>query len=213
VTSFAILRQSLRFGAAAAIVSAAGLFAAPAAQALTVGDLKVPGFSYTVTDKTFSNFTGITGFADTDDVTIGLASGVHRMTILGAWTTPVAMQFDVSVSSGTDKIDMFSANYQSSSLPTAGTGNFTYTASAPNSVVGSPTVNSPALVGTFTSPVTSSTFSTTLTPTSGVIDQFSGRLLQVSMPMSNVPGPLPVLGAGVAFGLSRKLRRRIKLSA
>jgi hypothetical protein len=25
-----------------------------------------------------------------------------------------------------------------------------------------------------------------------------------------VPGPLPVLGAGVAFGFSRKLRRRIK---
>jgi hypothetical protein len=212
VTSFAHIRQSLLLGAAAVTMSAAGLFAAPAAQALTVGDLKAPGFSFTLTDKTFNNFTGITGFADTDSVTIDLASGVHRMTILGAWTTPIAMQFDVSVSSGTDKISMFSANYQSSDIP-AGTGNFTYAASKPNSVVGTPTVNSPALVGTFTSPVTSSTFSTTLTPTSGVIDQFSGRFLQVSMPMSNVPGPLPVRGAGVAFGLSRKLRRRIKLSA
>ncbi len=29
---------------------------------------------------------------------------------------------------------------------------------------------------------------------------------------AHVPGPLPVLGAGVAFGYSRKLRRRIKSS-
>jgi hypothetical protein len=27
-----------------------------------------------------------------------------------------------------------------------------------------------------------------------------------------VPGPLPLLGAGAAFGMSRKLRRRIKLA-
>jgi hypothetical protein len=27
-----------------------------------------------------------------------------------------------------------------------------------------------------------------------------------------VPGPLPILGAGAAFGLSRKLRSRIKAS-
>jgi hypothetical protein len=30
---------------------------------------------------------------------------------------------------------------------------------------------------------------------------------------NNVPGPLPVLGAGAAFGFSRKLRKRIKQSA
>jgi len=29
---------------------------------------------------------------------------------------------------------------------------------------------------------------------------------------TNVPGPLPILGAGVAFGYSRSLRRRIKLA-
>jgi len=28
-----------------------------------------------------------------------------------------------------------------------------------------------------------------------------------------VPGPLPLLGAGIAFGFSRKLRRRISTSA
>ena len=34
-----------------------------------------------------------------------------------------------------------------------------------------------------------------------------------SYPESAVPGPLPILGAGAAFGFSRKLRSRIKASA
>jgi len=32
-----------------------------------------------------------------------------------------------------------------------------------------------------------------------------------SLPAS-VPGPLPILGLGAAFGLSRRLRRRVSLS-
>lgn len=39
----------------------------------------------------------------------------------------------------------------------------------------------------------------------GAIDSFENSFQQTS-----VPGPLPVLGAGVAFGFSRKLRRRIQ---
>ncbi len=34
-----------------------------------------------------------------------------------------------------------------------------------------------------------------------------------SPPPSSVPGPLPLFGAGVAFGVSRRLRRRIKLGS
>jgi len=30
---------------------------------------------------------------------------------------------------------------------------------------------------------------------------------------NEVPGPLPILGAGVAFGLSRKLRQRVRQAA
>jgi hypothetical protein len=39
----------------------------------------------------------------------------------------------------------------------------------------------------------------------GAIDSFQNSYRQVD----HVPGPLPVLGAGVAFGFSRRLRRRI----
>ncbi len=46
----------------------------------------------------------------------------------------------------------------------------------------------------------------------GAIDSFQNSFKQSSTgpgPTSPVPGPLPILGAGVAFGFSRKLRRRI----
>jgi hypothetical protein len=45
----------------------------------------------------------------------------------------------------------------------------------------------------------------TMTPGAGSIDN-------VVNDFRNVPGPLPILGAGAAFGFSRKLRGRIKLS-
>ncbi|MEB3335489.1 MAG: hypothetical protein VKP70_10955, partial [Cyanobacteriota bacterium] len=32
----------------------------------------------------------------------------------------------------------------------------------------------------------------------------------ITQTVSQVPGPLPILGAGAAFGFSRKLRARIK---
>ncbi len=49
------------------------------------------------------------------------------------------------------------------------------------------------------------TVTNTYTPNSGAIDN-------VENTFRNVPGPLPILGAGAAFGFSRKLRGRIKAS-
>jgi hypothetical protein len=48
---------------------------------------------------------------------------------------------------------------------------------------------------------------------SNSVDSFSDTIVQTDYkapPTDSVPGPLPVLGAGAAFGFSRKLRRRIK---
>lgn len=49
------------------------------------------------------------------------------------------------------------------------------------------------------------TVTNTYTPNNGAIDN-------VENTFRNVPGPLPILGAGAAFGFSRKLRSRIKAS-
>lgn len=50
--------------------------------------------------------------------------------------------------------------------------------------------------------------------TGSTIVNFKNTFTQVSIagPPASVPGPLPVLGAGAAFGFSRRLRSRIKAS-
>ena len=48
-------------------------------------------------------------------------------------------------------------------------------------------------------------------PNGGIIDY--GPTQSLSLQQNEVPGPLPILGAGSAFGFSRKLRNRIKLKA
>ena len=50
------------------------------------------------------------------------------------------------------------------------------------------------------------TVTNTYTPNSGAIDNVENTF------RNKVPGPLPILGAGAAFGFSRKLRSRIKAS-
>jgi len=211
MTSSTFLRKSFNFGAVATAITAIGLVSVSSAQAITIADLKVPGASFTVTDKTFSNFNTIVGFDDTDTVTFNLAAGVHRFQIQSAngWANPVSLNYTVAVTSGPSVITDSTANYQTSDMNGAGT--FTFTTGQPSTQTGSPTVNSMPLVRTFSPRVTSSTFSTTLTPTAGVIDQFTSRYLQAAP--NTVPGPLPILGIGAAFGFSRKLRKRISHSA
>ena len=56
-------------------------------------------------------------------------------------------------------------------------------------------------------------FNSTVTRTAGRVDIISDSFSLVD-PNTTIPtpGPLPILGAGAAFGMSRKLRRRIKLA-
>jgi len=211
MTLSTILRNTLNCGAAAGAATAIGLLTVPAAQAITIGDLKTPDYSFTLTDKKFSDFGNFLGFNDADTVTFTLAAGVHRFQIQSnsGWATPVGLDYKVAVTSGPSVITAATANYQTSDP--AGAGTFTFTTGQPSIQSGTPTVNSSPLMDTFTPSVTSSTFSTKLTPTGGVIDQFTSRYIQ-SDP-TTVPGPLPILGIGAAFGFSRKLRKRIKHAA
>ncbi|MCX5955057.1 MAG: hypothetical protein NTW51_01305 [Cyanobacteria bacterium] len=56
------------------------------------------------------------------------------------------------------------------------------------------------------------TFTATLVVNSGNISTV-GSMLKSAPKLSEVPGPLPIIGAGAAFGFSRKIRRRIQASA
>lgn len=48
---------------------------------------------------------------------------------------------------------------------------------------------------------------------SALINTITSSFTQTDIAIPNVPAPLPLLGAGAAFGFSRRLRRRIKTSA
>lgn len=53
------------------------------------------------------------------------------------------------------------------------------------------------------------TFVSNITVTKGILTQFTDNLTQTEVPPP-VPGPLPILGAAIAFGSSRQLRNRIR---
>lgn len=59
----------------------------------------------------------------------------------------------------------------------------------------------------------SETFTASMSVTAGQMNQFSTSTLWAPLLITPTPGPLPLLGAAAAFGFSRKLRSRIKLSA
>ncbi len=78
------------------------------------------------------------------------------------------------------------------------------------------TINVPP-PSSFSEGVTTANFISTLIVGPGTVaNSFSDSIIQnqsTAPPSSAVPGPLPILGASAAFGMSRKLRRRIKQTA
>jgi len=56
-------------------------------------------------------------------------------------------------------------------------------------------------------------FTTTLVVDAGTSVTGITSLVDQRQPDTEVPGPLPLLGAGAAFGFSRRIRSRIKASA
>lgn len=79
-----------------------------------------------------------------------------------------------------------------------------------------PAFNNPSADSFFAPGVTSAVFTQTFSVGGGINNAVANSLgvtLVQQRPSTEVPGPLPILGAGAAFGLSRKMRRRIKQAA
>lgn len=97
-------------------------------------------------------------------------------------------------------------------------GSFTTSISSANLIPGILTANSvsnPSATGFFFNNTIAATFEQTFSATSGGPNKFAtinsfGIQFSQTEPEPTVPGPLPILGAGAAFGMSRKLRSRIK---
>ncbi|WP_216901822.1 hypothetical protein [Synechococcus sp. CCY 9618] len=84
-------------------------------------------------------------------------------------------------------------------------------------VNGGPAIETPGFFGT---PVISADFVSFLSvddEPDNSVSSFNNTVIRLDAPPQppgeSVPGPLPILGAGAAFGMSRKLRRRIRQTA
>ena len=131
------------------------------------------------------------------------------------WTSATStFNYTVARASGTNVFDQWGASGSSSIIGSGFSSTVTATNSSPSpnpngAINAFSTAGSPS---TFTSNTISSAFTNTFQVTTNAFTQFDNSMTQQAStaPPSSVPGPLPILGAGAAFGFSRKLRSRIK---
>jgi hypothetical protein len=177
------------------------------------------GSSCQVGDKIYSDFTLLVGTPRTATATINenpalLSHTISIADLLTAADSPLSFSFKVKVApSSSNTLDKFTASVASSQSPLASNNGNISVASAlgnpPGTALGF-LVNgnsNPGTSGLYGNGVTEDTFTLTVDATGGTVDTYSSTLTQRSH--VEVPGPLAILGAGTAFGFSRKLRRRI----
>jgi hypothetical protein len=194
-------------------------------QALWSDILGTPGFTCTIEDKIYSNFTyssvinlpgqptsGIDGFDQFAFSTIGALGLTHNLNVQSAnsyLNTVITLSYTVTRAVPPNIFKSFSGNITGDN-GTSWALSIAATSAGTSSTPGYPTLGQSATTPTvnYNPNTISSTFTNTLIANqNGLgVTQFSNRLNQA------VPGPLPLLGAGAALGFSRKLRARTKLA-
>lgn len=214
------MKKQLKLSATMLLASGGLFFAAAApANALTCADGTLASLlnSSCTTSQNFTfKLTAYTSFAGADQF---------------SFTNGGTNNFQYSVQ-GTNAYTVAGSNYSLSYDLTAPTGRLLslFTASGSSSVEGSQAyytltestqsktatanIGFPTTIGgtaTFSPKITTTTFTGTLDVNVDNISSITGLVTSVlPAPASGVPGPLPILGAGCAFGFSRKVRNRIK---
>ena len=213
-----------------------GFLSTPASAALTgcaQGDTSgqflysdiTPGFTCYVGDKVYSDFSGFSGMGGNDTFSLfqgGVNGQIHSMSVQGGsnggYFIPGTYGFNykVTVWQGNQAIQKYSTGATTNvpgvdwekDLISTGTPNYaTATSSSPGGTSGS---------SVFRPLVTSADFTTKLTVNAGDgVTQWTDAIIQKdnTLPSADVPAPLPILGASAAFGMSRRMRRRIRQAA
>ena len=219
---------------AAGLLSGAALasivFVAPAkadscvAAGMTVAMVVTSGFTCTAGDKLYSDFS-YSGLDLGDQVSIAAGIPNHTISVQNAsgWGIGTySLKYKIAViggSGGPGSYNPYLRAYSVSSSssifdPDLPAGTFSVNSSNLGLPDLSVAVNG-GLGGPKFYPVKafdSDTFTLTLDVTQGKVTSFDQTVTQSAF-MSEVPGPLPLLGAGAAFGFSRRIRSRIKASA
>ena len=199
----------------------------------TWGEIKaIPNFTCVIGDKTYSDFSyssmkddaGIMTYNPINDGDVfnfsqtGATGLTHNLNVNSAnnWSNAkVMLNYKVTVSTGTNKLLNYSGNLTGDNGTQWAMSLAATNAASPSTTTNFPTFGQTATTPTklFNANVTTTDFSNEViaNATGAGLTQFSNRLNQQAPP--EVPGPLPLLGAGAAFGFSRKLRNRVKLAA
>jgi hypothetical protein len=213
-------------------------FSAPASAALTgcaQGDTSGqflysdissnPGFTCYVGDKLYSNFSNFSGLAANDTFSLfqgGPNDSIHSLSVQGGsnggYFTPGTYGFDykVTVWQGNQAIQNYSTG-ATTNIPGVTWQKDLISTGTPNSATATNnSLGGTSQFSTFNPPLTAADFTTQLTVGAGVgVTQWTDALVQTpnNPPSASVPAPLPLLGASAAFGLSRRLRRRVRQAA
>jgi hypothetical protein len=228
--------KSLSKATALSVIAASGMIlAAPGAAnadsaacsrvTYTISQLTA-GFACTIADKEFSNFafTGITtgnyGFTYDDPLEGG--NGDH--TFSGQGLNYRGDGFDYSYTVKIVKPGNNFAGFNTGFSTSSNASGFTKVLSAykadGTTLIGSTTASASSATGTGYSfvptepgPIVFKSVVTRAASTNPRMDNITDSVSQSpNTTIPTVPGPLPLLGAGAAFGMSRKLRRRISLA-
>jgi hypothetical protein len=207
--------STLSFG----IISPAN--AAPCMGFYSIGTLTTPGFSCEIGDKQYSAFNGFGGFAAaTSGFTFTQMGASHTFqgTGLNAPVGTYSYGFTVALFNPPAGQAFKSFVTDASGSDTGGSFNYNKTLASDAPDTGDSMSSAPGSAGNivdFTTPypdgqVAPVVFAATINVTQGVLTGTTDSVNQQLNGTSEVPGPLPLLGAGAAFGFSRRLRSRIK---
>lgn len=146
-------------------------------------------------------------------VTIFSTGDSHTLDFLalGLWKGSGSLAYSVAVNNtSTDLLSTISASQATSETGSTFTGNLTASDTNPGTCGSSIPVSSWSCA---TSPLTYPSGVTTSNVTNTWNSPMGMTQMGNTITQGPVPGPLPLLGAATALGLSRKLRKRIKASA
>ena len=165
------------------------------------------GFSFTLNSYS--------GFSPNDNFFLGsfLSAGVPNFSFSASpatsWGTGTARVLNYTLTAPSGRLLSDYTSSLSGSAFGSNSGNFNLVGSAGNAqstYVNGTGTSASKVYGT---PLSSDTFTATLNTTIGSMTGFNTSYGADAV-VPPVPGPLPILGATAAFGLSRKLRQRIK---
>jgi len=219
------VKRSLLLGIAAAAAATSPIFFQAPAQAAacptTPNSLTFwLALSYPCTTPNNFEFTlaSAPGFVGFDSLTISDTSSSFTYSLTGdnPWSTGGrTLNYSITAPTGR-KFNNFTSGLTSSIGSGAGAdaGSWAVDETAQS---GNATGNFSTPTGTngnyvYSPKITGDTFAGALTVTSGFIQSVNSTI-NLEPDTVTTPAPLPLLGAGAAFGFSRKLRKRIKIAA